>query len=315
MINLGMIGMNEGNGHPYSFSAVFNGYNDEALERKCPFEIIRKYLREHHRNQEFIGNARVSCIWTQDRALSENAARIANIPSVADSIEELAGNVDAIIFARDDIWNHWEMAGKLFQTGKPIYMDKLLAHNQSDLNNFLEAAGSGYPLMTASSFRFAPEVEKAEKSLAVPEVKTVYGISPVSWIRYAPHLLDPLFRLFGRDIESVQNCGRELADTVCLTYRNGLQAVLQVLDGVSLPIGLTCHSGKSIPPYAMLYTDPTLESYFYSIVNMMKAFVELIETGKRTESFNETVFLNKIVLAGIASREAGGRKIMIDEVI
>ncbi len=314
MINIGMIGMNEGNGHPYSFSAVFNGYNEEALDR-CPFEIIRKYLKQHHRNQTFIENARISHIWTQDRGLSENVAQVANIPFIADSIEELAENVDAIVFARDDIWNHWKMAGKLFQTGKPIYMDKLLAHDQTELKHFIAAISPEYPLMTASSFRFAPEVEIAEQKLDIPAVKTVHGISPVSWIRYAPHLLDPLFRLFGRDIASVQNCGADGADTVCLTYRSGLQAVLQVIDGVSLPIGLTCHSGKGIPPYPVLYTDPTLVSYFYSIANMMKAFTEMVETGRRTENFSDTVFLNKIVLAGIASREANGHKIIIDEII
>lgn len=311
MLNFGIIGMNEGNGHPYSYSAVFNGYNDTALEQECPFAIIQKYLKQHHRNRKFIDNARISHVWTQDRELSGKVARIANIPHVADSIAELAENVDAIIFARDDMWNHWDLAGELFKTGKPVYMDKLLAHSHGDLKKFIAATGPEYPLMTASSFRFAPEVEKAERVVDISEVKTVHGISPCIWVRYAPHLLDPLFRLFGRKIECVQNCGRDRADTVCLTYESGMQAVLQVIDGVSLPIGLTCHSGSNLAPYPVLYTDPTLESYFFSIVNMMKAFTEMVTTGQRTETFADTVFLNEVVLAGIDSREHGGCKIKV----
>ena len=27
ILKIGMIGYNEGNGHPYSYSAIFNGYN------------------------------------------------------------------------------------------------------------------------------------------------------------------------------------------------------------------------------------------------------------------------------------------------
>ena len=35
MINLGMIGINEGNGHPYSYSAMFNGYDPLALKKNA----------------------------------------------------------------------------------------------------------------------------------------------------------------------------------------------------------------------------------------------------------------------------------------
>ena len=30
-INLGLIGISEGNGHPYSWSAIINGYNEAYL--------------------------------------------------------------------------------------------------------------------------------------------------------------------------------------------------------------------------------------------------------------------------------------------
>ena len=33
-IRLGIIGMTEGNGHPYSWSAIFNGYNPEEAAKK-----------------------------------------------------------------------------------------------------------------------------------------------------------------------------------------------------------------------------------------------------------------------------------------
>ena len=59
MLKFGIVGLNAGNGHPYSFSAVFNGYDPEALERYCDYPIIRKYLTTHHCNREFIGNARI----------------------------------------------------------------------------------------------------------------------------------------------------------------------------------------------------------------------------------------------------------------
>jgi hypothetical protein len=238
---------------------------------------------------------------------------VSNIPNICKSIEDLTGKADAVIFARDDMWNHWKMAGPIFESGKPVYMDKLLAHSREDLDKFIAAAGPEYPLMTASSFKFAPELEKAKAEIDISQLKTVHGMSPCEWVRYAPHLLDPLFEILGRDVVSVQNSGRHKADIVTVTYRNGAQAVLQVMEGVALPLGLTCHFAGKNPPRPILYTDPSLESYFLSIVNMMRAFADMAEKNLRPVSFRDTVFLNKIVLAAIASREKGGVKINITE--
>ncbi len=313
MLNFGIVGMNEGNGHPYSFAASFNGFDPEALEKYCDFPIIRKYLAAHHRNQEFIPEARISHIWTQDRAVSEGVAAVAKIPHICSSLEEMAAKVDGIIFTRDDIWNHFEMASPLFRTGKPVYMDKLLCATEQELRSFLGIIGRDYPLLTASSFRYAPLVKKAAEFMRGREPFTVHGTSPCIWIRYAPHLLDALFAISGRDVVTVQNTGSEGRDTVTLTYRNGLQAIMQVFDGMALPLGLTYRFRAPQAPYEVPYTDDTLESYFLSIVEMMRAYTRMVVTGVRSVTLEETVFMNRVVLAGIASRERNGGKIVMDE--
>ena len=42
-IRLAMLGMIEGNGHPYSWSAIINGYNPTEMA-KCPYAAIPAYL-------------------------------------------------------------------------------------------------------------------------------------------------------------------------------------------------------------------------------------------------------------------------------
>ena len=311
MLHFGIVGMNEGNGHPYSFAASFNGFDPDALEKHCDFPIIRKYLTEHHRNREFIPEARVTHVWTQDPALSKRVAAVSKIPHVANSLEELAEAVDGIIFTRDDIWNHAAMATPLFRTGKPIYMDKLLCATEAELRAMLPAIGEDYPLLTASSFRYAPVVREAARALQGRRPMAVRGVSPCIWIRYAPHLLDALFAICGRDLATVQNTGRDKQDTVTLTYADGLQAVLQVFDGIALPMGLELHFHAPDAPLAVPYTDPTLESYFLSIVEMMREFTRMAATGARPVSMQETVFMNRVVLAAIASREHGGARIRL----
>ena len=42
-LKLGIIGLSSDNGHPYSWSAIFNGYDPEEMAR-CPFPGIPEYL-------------------------------------------------------------------------------------------------------------------------------------------------------------------------------------------------------------------------------------------------------------------------------
>jgi hypothetical protein len=52
-IRLAMLGMIEGNGHPYSWSAIVNGYNPEEMA-KCPFPMIIAGLRSREREWQLV---------------------------------------------------------------------------------------------------------------------------------------------------------------------------------------------------------------------------------------------------------------------
>ena len=136
MIRIGMIGMNGGNGHPYSYAAIFNGYDEAALMKLCPFDLIKEYLPKEHCNQVHIPNARVTHIWTQDKTLSGQIAQVSLIPNIVDNIEDLLTCVDAVILARDDTENHLTMALPFIKVGMPIFIDKQLTSSKEDYNIF-----------------------------------------------------------------------------------------------------------------------------------------------------------------------------------
>jgi len=64
-LRLGVIGLSPGNGHPYSWSAIFNGYNLQAME-ECGFPVIPRYLEKQNFPDDGIQSAKVTHIWTQD---------------------------------------------------------------------------------------------------------------------------------------------------------------------------------------------------------------------------------------------------------
>ena len=105
MLKIGIIGLSDGNGHPYSWSAIINGdYNDKAMA-DCGYAGIPIYLNAN-RNALGIDGEKVTHIWTQDREISEHVAAASLIDNVVDDINDLIGNVDAVLLARDDPENH-----------------------------------------------------------------------------------------------------------------------------------------------------------------------------------------------------------------
>ena len=80
MITIGVVGMNPGNGHPYSFSSVFNDFNNDALQKECEFALIKEYLPNHHRHQQFVADAKVTWVYAPEEGAAERIARALELP-------------------------------------------------------------------------------------------------------------------------------------------------------------------------------------------------------------------------------------------
>ena len=59
MIRTGIIGLSEGNGHPYSFSAIINGYNEEYLSQSG-WNVILEYLKAQEEKEFKQFNAKIT---------------------------------------------------------------------------------------------------------------------------------------------------------------------------------------------------------------------------------------------------------------
>ena len=63
-LKLAMLGMTEGNGHPYSWSIIVNGsYDADALAR-CPYAVIRDYIAKQPPETLGIAGTQVTHVWT-----------------------------------------------------------------------------------------------------------------------------------------------------------------------------------------------------------------------------------------------------------
>lgn len=237
---LGIVGMSEGNGHPYSWSAIINGY-DRSVMDECPFPAIPAYLAERRFPDEQLPDAVVSHIWTQDPALSRHIARATYIPHVVSELDEMLGEIDALLLARDDAENHRRHAESFLRAGLPVYLDKPPALSLHELDELYSLARDRGQIFSCSALRYAVELQLTpEEAIAAGELRAVHGVTPKLWDRYSPHIIDPAITFLrpGRVAEThVTRDGSSV--TLTTRWESGLKGIFEATGRADGEIALT----------------------------------------------------------------------------
>ncbi|MGY8818121.1 MAG: Gfo/Idh/MocA family oxidoreductase [Pseudomonadales bacterium] len=187
--------MSKGNGHPYSWSAIFNGYDEESM-KGCGFPAISEYLAQQKWPQAQIIGARVTHIWTQSLELSEHIASAALIKHVVSRPEEMVGAVDAVLLARDDAERHLEFATPFINAGIPIYIDKPVALSLTDFDYLFGLEKYPGQIFTCSALRYSKELKlNLPDRLQVGELREIHAVTPKSWDKYAVHIIEPVLAM------------------------------------------------------------------------------------------------------------------------
>jgi predicted dehydrogenase len=181
-LKLGVIGMSEGNGHPYSWSAIFNGYNP-AYMKDCPFPVIPDYLSKQSFPEDSLGHlAIVTHVWCPDKSIATHIAKSSNIDTVVDNIMDMVDAVDAVLLARDDAATHYEYALPFLQSGKHIFIDKPFAIKTEEANKMWAAQQFENQIFTCSSLRFAKDLSlTADEKEKIGTIKIVEGGVMKKW--------------------------------------------------------------------------------------------------------------------------------------
>lgn len=305
-MKIAMLGMVDGNGHPYSWSAMFNGYNKEEME-KCPFPVIPRYLEKEPAESFGIFDAKVTHIWCDDRKDAELVAKASLIENIVDRPEDVIGEVDAVIIATDKGNEHIWRAEPFIKAGLPVFIDKPLADNANDLRTFVKWHNEGARIMSSSSLRYTKEYMPYFISTnELGELRYINMTMNKSWERYGIHALEPVYRITGPGYVSVRNTGDSEHNILHLKHKRGIDvnlAVIYYLAASDLKLVGTRDS-VTLP----------LKDSFYSFKTQLTHFIEFAKGEEAPYPFSETVELMKIIIAGIKSREEGGREVMLDEI-
>lgn len=281
MTKLGIIGMSEGNGHPYSWSAIINGYDHEAMA-SCPFSVIPDYLGKEKYPDNFIEGSEVTHIWTQDPDMSEHTAKAAKIEHIVKNSTDMIGQVDAILHARDDYQNHKKFTRPFIEAGLPIYIDKPLANSVAEAEKIFSLQKREDQIFTCSALRYSRELEHLK-----PRVQNIVSITahtPKSWSLYSIHIINPVVGLLGNQhtYDFVEKKVDDEKVTLKARYQN-VDLTFQSAGIAEGTINLT-----------ITFTDGTTENIiikdmFYAFRSALEQFLLQAQTGKASITKEETM--------------------------
>jgi predicted dehydrogenase len=239
-LKLGVIGLSPGNGHPYSWSAIFNGYDQAAME-SCGFPVIPRYLEKQQFPKDAIAEATVTHVWSQDRKIATHIAKAALIDNVVDHYADMIGQVDGVLLARDDAETHSQFATPFLQAGLPIYIDKPLALSVVSAKQLIDQQQYPGQLFSCSALRYAKEFMLSELEFAqLGHLRHIHATVPKDWDKYAVHVIDPILML-AKDrgtVKRIRAWRNKDTTTLGVEYSEGLQVLVSTMGSSSAPLTL-----------------------------------------------------------------------------
>ncbi len=291
-IKLGIIGLSEGNGHPYSWSAIFNGYKKEFM-KDCPFPVIPDYLSKQKFPEDCIENATITHIWTQNHVISDHVSKASNIPVISRSIEQMVNEVDAVILARDDAENHLEMSIPILEAGLPLFIDKPLAYNVKTAEQIFNKQKYDGQIFSCSALKYAREFYPDYLDLnEIGNILTFFATTPKDWEKYAVHIIDPVIGI-------LQNRGKiiEIKSSIIQDKHNvnvqwdNIYGSFSSLNDISAPISISLFGEYGI-------INLIFEDTFFAFKKALEQFIKIIKKEAEPIPVQDTIEVIRIIEEG-----------------
>jgi len=301
-IRLGIAGKVSENDHPYSWSAILNGYEPAAM-LKYADPVISKYLSAKSAADFGIEGVRVTHIWCDNPDDAQHVAEASKIPNVVERADDMIGQVDAVLIPTDIGHEHVRRAAPFVDAGVPVFIDKPLCDNEHDLNTFADWIADGRAILSCSAFRFATEFESLRaKREELGELRLITMTIAKSWRRYGIHALEGVYPfLEPGGWLSATNSGRDNAEIVHFQHASGVDVIVCAVYDMFGGFGVMHAYGTRG------HATAQFRDSFTAFKRQLSAFVDYLRTGTPPFGFEQTRELISLLIAAEASRRNSGR--------
>lgn len=302
-LRLGVIGYSEGNGHPFSYSAIVNGYDDEAFGR-TGWPVIHDYLRAKDAAQFGFPGVGVTHVWMPDGAMAWALSEACRIPNVAARPEDMLGEVDAVLILRDDPETHWPTASGFLEAGMAVFVDKPLTLDAAELDWFAPYLESGR-LMSCAGLRFAAELAPLRARGGLDALGVILAAECAvlnDWARYGIHMLEAVMGVLRARPVTIQRLPGA-TEAMAVTLDSGVLVTINALGKSPKLFELTLRGDKGSQRFQ-------LHDNFSAFRGVLTGFVEQLRSGRPAIAPHETLAVIQTIQAGLAA-EPGGPAVAI----
>jgi len=128
-----------------------------------------------------------------------------------------------------------------------------------------------------------------------------------TWERYGIHALEHVYPIVGQGFVSVRNSGTYEKNIVHLKHKTGVDINIASIKDITGAGTVICGNAGS--------TIVKCQDSYKSFKTQLEVFVKYLRTGVRPYPFEETIEMMKIIIAGIKSRDEGGKEIFLEDII
>lgn len=295
-IRIGIIGLSV---HSADFTEIINGNAADNELADC--RVVAIYHPPGNEDVEFSAEQLLKFT----KSIERQGVEFVN------SIEAVLDRSDAIMLLTNDGRPHLQQAMPVFEAGKPIYIDKPLAHDLDNVKAIFRAAEQLHvPVFSCSALRYNDKVQQNRKAVGQVLGADAYGPCPlqkshVDLFWDGIHGVEMLYSILGRGCQSVTRTYTEGTDAVVGVWEGGRMGVFRGLRQGKVAFGGTIYGAERIVPIGS----------FGGYRPLVVAIAKFFRTGIPPVSMEETLEIYAFMEAADESYRKGGVPVTISSVL
>ena len=297
IVRIGMIGLDTS--HCLAFTKLLN--DPKATEDIAGFRVVAVYPK---------GSPDIESSTSRVPGYTEQMKKMGVL--IVEDLDELVGQVDAILLETNDGRPHLEQILPALKAGLPVFVDKPIAGSVTDAVAMFEL-GRHFktPLFCSSSLRFS----KGPQALRAGSIGKILGCSTYSpcslekthpdlfW--YGIHGVEMLFTVMGTGCESVTRASSKDFELATGTWGDGRIGTFRGIRSGKSGYGGTAFGEKGIAPVGQY------DGYQPLVVEIVKFF----KTRKVPVTEAETLEIYAFMEASDESKRQGGAPVTLASVM
>jgi predicted dehydrogenase len=234
--------------------------------------------------------------------------------SLAPSLDELLSNVDGVMVLAVNGNKHLSYALPALEKGLPTYIDKPLTCDLEQARQLLAVSRQRRArCYSASSLRFAPEVEAARQDSELGKMVAIDAFGPGQLHKmmeglffYGVHVIEMVDAIWGPGVRRVSAVHLEDRDLVDLDYHDGRYARMRLDRRGSYSFGATVHGEKKTRQFTVDFAPVYMR--------LIQGTTRFFEGGPEPARLRDIVENVAVMEAGNASMKQDGAWISVPEV-